>query len=110
MEEKSVEAQLADHSARIKSCEKRLVKVEDIAKSVNELALSVKEIAVNQSRMLEDMKDEKQTRKHNEERIAKLERKPAEKHEFIWKEIIKVFISVVGGAILGAIIALVIKK
>lgn len=106
----NINEEVVEHSAKIKSLEKRMAKVEEMSKSVNELALSVKEIAVNQTRMLDDMKEEKETRKRNEQRITSLEMKPAEKHEFLWREVIKVVISVVGGALLGAIIALVIKK
>ncbi len=105
----STEAMLANHEARIKVCEKRLNKLDKLAESINDLALSVKELAVNQTAMLDDMKDEKETRKANEKRITALELQPAKDAREIRQKVIIAIITGCIGAIVGAIMGLLLK-
>jgi len=105
----SADAMLANHEARIKVCEKRLNKFDKLAESINDLALSVKEIAVNQTAMLNDMKEEKETRKTNEKRITALELQPAKNAQEIRQKVIIAIITGCIGAIVGAIMGLLLK-
>ena len=105
----STEATLADHEARIKVCEKRLNKADELAKSINDLALSVKEIAMNQTAMLQDMKDEKEIRKTNEQRLSALELQPAKDAREIRQKVIIAIITGILGAVVGALMGLLLK-
>ena len=105
----STDAMLANHEARIKVCEKRLNKLDKLEESINDLALSVKEIAVNQTAMLNDMKEEKETRKVNEKRISALELQPAKDAREIRQKVIIAIITGCIGAIVGAIMGLLLK-
>lgn len=104
-----LEKQVAVHSQQIKSLEKRVLKCENKDEVLNKLVVSVETMAVVQKEMLEDIKAERERRDKNEERIHKLEMKPAEEHEFTKKELIKVVVGVVVGGLLGALIGLIVK-
>lgn len=99
---KSPEVTLADHSARIKSLEKRVAKCEEKDEVLNKLVVSVEKLATVQQGMIEEQKEQRKE-------INEIKQEPVNNAKFIRNEIIKVIISVVGGAIIGALISLVIK-
>ena len=107
--ENKTDVLVIEHETKIKSLEKRMVKVEDLTKNVNELAISVKELAVNQSRMLDEMKEEKQHRERVEERVATLELKPSRNAEEIKQKVIIAVITAIIGGLVGAFLTLILK-
>ena len=107
--EKPMDVLVIEHETKIKSLEKRMSKIEDLTKNVNEIAISVKELAVNQSRMLDEMKEEKQHREKVEERVQTLELKPSKNAEEIKVKVIIAVITTILGGLLGALLTLIIK-
>lgn len=100
--EQNIGETVAVHSQQIKSLEKRMAKCEAKDEVLNKLAISVEKMATVQQGMLEEQKTQRKD-------INELKEQPARKHEFMWKEAVKVAISVIGGAILGALVGLIIK-
>ena len=107
--EKPLDVLVIEYETKIKSLEKRMSKIEDLTKNVNEIAISVKELAVNQSRMLDEMKEEKQHREKVEERVQTLELKPSKNAEEIKIKVIIAVITTLLGGLIGALLTLIIK-
>lgn len=80
----------------------RLDKVEDKQESFNELVICVRELALNMKQMTE-------VQQKQNERLEKLENEPLDNAKYYKREIIKTVITVILGAVIGALIALVIK-
>lgn len=91
----SIEKDIESHS-------QRLDKLEDKQESILELVITVKELAMNMKSMTE-------VQKTQNERLEKLEQEPLNNAKFYRREIIKTVLTVIVGAIVGALIALIIK-
>ena len=86
----------------VESIKDRLDKVEDKQESFNELVICVKELAINMKNMTE-------VQKKQNDRLEKLENEPLDNAKYYRRETIKTIITIVVGAVVGALIALVIK-
>ena len=86
----------------VDNIKERLDKVEDKQESFNELVICVKELAINMKNMTE-------VQKKQNERLERLEQEPADDAKYYRREIIKTIITVIIGAGLGALLALIIK-
>lgn len=98
----SLEAEVIKHGERIDNLTTRLEKLEGISENINKLALAVQQIADNQSQML----DQQTTLKKD---VESLKKQPAEDAKYYKREVVKAIIVGVVSAILGALLALIIK-
>lgn len=103
----TVEAKLIGFDKDIKSLEHRMDKVEELSENVNSLATSVQVMAVNMGQMVKEQQRLADIQEGTENRIRTLELEPATVWRDAKKSIISCVIATLGGAILGAIIALV---
>ena len=88
---------LVRHDQRIKSLEERMKAQEEQTKALNTLAFSVKELTINQTRMLEEQKEQG-------ERIQKLEQEPLERVKHIREKVIDCIVTGIVAALLGVLI------
>lgn len=102
MEEKSLEAKVAQHSTEIKNINKRLDKLEPIVETTNKIALSVERMATIQEGMLEEQKAQR-------EDINELKQQPAKDAHTIKMDLWKCIISAVLGALIAAVLTLILK-
>ena len=102
MTQEDVAVKLQDHDNRIKSLQKRMNEAEEKDKALTELTTSVKTLAVNMEYMAKE-----QTKQG--ERLEQLEREPLEESKNNKRAVINCIISSVGGALITAILALIIN-
>ncbi len=85
-----------------KSAHKRIDKLEDMVKDIHELTYGVKEIATEVKLMRTDVNK-------LDDRVATIEKEPQSEYKEIKKQIRNTTISIILGAVIGAIIALLSK-
>lgn len=101
MTSEDIAIKLTDHNNRIGSLQKRMDKAEKNIEAVNELAKSVGELAVQMRYMADEQREVKES-------VETLKQEPAENHKFLKQQIISCLISGIGGALVGAIMGLII--
>lgn len=85
-------------SKDVKSLEYRMDAAEKTLQNISELTTSVKVLAVNMEQMATDQKRMADNLEKNSERIRTLEMQPAE----TWKLVIKITLTTIVGALVGA--------
>lgn len=98
----ALETKIAVIETDLKNVEGRVSVLEEVSKERHELAKSVQKLAINMEYMLQEQREIKT-------KVQALETAPAEEHKFFRREVIKCIISGVLGAIIAALVALVIK-
>ena len=98
----SLEAEIIKHGERIDSLTTRMDKLEVITENLNKLALAVQQIADNQSQMLDQQTILKKD-------VESLKKQPVDDAKYYKREIVKSVIVGIASAILGALLALIIK-
>ena len=93
---------LTRHEDKIKSLEHRVHACECENESIRKIALSVNKLAVNMEHMLTEQKEQGK-------RLNALERAPAEGYRRLKDTLVKCVISSVVGALIGAVMTLVVK-
>lgn len=93
---------LTRHEDKIKSLEHRVHACECENESIRKIALSVNKLAVNMEHMLTEQKEQGK-------RLTVLERAPAEGYKHLKDTLLKCVISSVLGAMIGAVMMLVVK-
>ena len=93
---------LADHDNEIKGLKRRMKDVEDVTKEIHHIATSVELLAVeakNTGDKVDKLSD----------KVESIEKKPAEKAEKMKDAVIADCIKIVIGALLGGLLALILK-
>ena len=101
MTNEEVAVALKDHENEIKILKHRMHEQEERDKTLTELTTSVKTLAVNMEYMAKE-----QTKQGA--RLERLEREPAESHKYFKRTIWTSLITTVVGAVIGAVLTLVI--
>lgn len=99
MDEKELLARVDEST---KSAHKRIDRLESTIEDIRELTFGVKEIATEVKLMREDFQK-------LDERVSSIEKEPADAYKDLKKQIRNSSLSVIIGAALGAIIALLLK-
>lgn len=98
----NIEVKVAEHEVKIKSLEKRVLKTEEIAESVHELCVSIEKLALIQENMLAEQKAQRKD-------IDDIKQQPAKDAREIKVKIIIAVATGIISALLGALLAVVIK-
>lgn len=102
MTDNQVELKLNDHEHEIKSIKHRVTDIEKKQGEIETLALSVNKLAINMEHMLNEQKEQGR-------RLQRLESEPAETAKYYRRTIVTAIITTFAGAIIGAVLALIIK-
>jgi len=102
MTDNQVELKLNDHDHEIKSLKHRVKDVEDKQSEIGALTASVNELAINMRYMVEEQKKQGQ-------RLNKLESEPIDNARYYKRLAVGCIITTIIGAVLGAILTLLIK-
>ncbi len=104
---------LIETEERSKSNTHRLNRMEkeygELGKSLNRMATAVEVLATEQKHSTDEQRKMRETMSETNDRVASLEIAPAESAKKIRNEIIKQFIGVIIGTLVGAVIALILK-
>lgn len=98
-----LEEKVVKHDEQIKTLFNKTTRLENITTEINKLAINVEKIAINQSTMLEQQKVLR-------EDVETIKSQPAKDAHDLKMTIIKLVVTGVLSAIIGALIALVIKQ
>ena len=101
MTNEEIAVKFEDHEHEIKSLKHRVNKCEEQQSTLNKLVNSVDVLAVNMKHMADEQKSQR-------EHIEKLEKEPAEEFKHYKRLVIGCVITTVLGAILGAVIAVIV--
>ena len=101
MTNEDIAVALKDHENEIKSLKHRMNKHDERDKTLTELTTSVKTLAVNMEYMAKEQQKQG-------ERLERLEREPSDNFKYYKRLIIGCVLITVIGAILGAVLAIVI--
>lgn len=96
------ERRLIESEARGKSNTHRIDELEETSKQLGDLATSVKLMAQNIERMTTQLSEQNQ-------RLATLEKQPAERWNAMTRTIFTTVVSTLAGGVVGALIALFLK-
>lgn len=102
MTDEEIAVTLTRHEDKIKSLGYRVHACECENESIRKIALSVNKLAVNMEHMLCEQKEQGK-------RLNALERAPAEGYRHLKDTLVKCVISSVAGALVGAVMTLVLK-
>lgn len=97
-----LETKVVQHEEQIKTLFNKTSRLENITTELNKLAMSVEKLAINQSAMIEQQKSLR-------EDIDQIKEQPTKDAKEIKMTIIKCIITGVLSALVGAILALVIR-
>lgn len=103
MENEEITARLIQADEQIKTLFQRLAKVEQTSDMLSELTASVKVLATNMQHMADEQKQQG-------ERLAKLEKAPADDFNHYKRLIIGCVVTGILGAVVGAVIGLILKS
>lgn len=98
----NIEAEVLKNSEHLKVVDSRLDKLETLSEGINKLVLQVQRIADNQSAMLEQQKDLKKD-------VDEIKSQPVKDAHDLKSKVISAIVVGVVSAIVGALLALVIK-
>lgn len=102
MTNEDIAVKLENHEQEIKSLKHRMNEREEADKTLTELTVSVKSLAVNMEYMAKEQKKQG-------ERLERLEHEPTEDYKHYKRLIFGCVLTTIIGAILGAVIAVIIK-
>lgn len=102
MSEEEIAVALARCENDVKSLKRRVTNCENESEATHALALSVNQLAVNMEHMLREQKEQGQ-------RLTVLEKAPIEGYRSLKNTVIHCLVSTVLGALLGAVMALVLR-
>lgn len=98
----SIEVQIVDLHHSVAEHDRRLGEVEKKQNTILDLTLSVKELSINMKNMLDEQK-------RQGKRLDELEKEPGETAKYLKRTVISAVASGLIGAILGAVLALILK-
>ena len=93
---------LENHTTRLVNVEEHIKQLDNITSSIQDLSLAVNKLAINMESMLTEQREQGS-------RIKVLEEKPLKTVDDIKKTIITVIVSGVGGALISALISILVK-
>lgn len=102
MTNEEIAVRLENHEQEIKSLKHRMNDHDEKDKTLTELTTSVKTLAVNMEYMAKEQQKQG-------ERLERLEHEPSENYKYYKRLIIGCVFTTIVGAILGAILAVIIK-
>lgn len=98
----NLEAKVIEHGEQIKTLFENQKRIEKVVDKIEQLTLSIEKMAVIQTDLIEEQKDIKKD-------IKGIKEEPANDAKYLKREIIKTIVVGVVSAIVGALLALVIK-
>lgn len=102
MTEQEIAVKLEGHEHEIKSLSHRAKDLEGEVKIIQDLTISVKELAMNMKNMIEEQKKQG-------ERIAVLEREPAERWNSMKRTAFTAIVSTIAGALAVAVVQIIAR-
>lgn len=108
MTQEEVAVQLEHHNDEIESLKRRVGKCEEQQNLLNKLVNSTDRLALNMEYMAKEQKKQGERLEKQGERLEKLEHEPAEEFKHYKRLIIGCIITGIIGAILGAVLTLII--
>lgn len=98
-----LETKVVQHDEQIKTLFNNMTKLETVTNEINKLAINIEKLALNQSQMIEQQNQLKKD-------VDGIKEQPVKDAHDMKMTIIKCIVTGVLSAILGALIALIIKK
>ena len=98
-----LETKVVQHDEQIKTLFNNMSKLEAVTNEINKLALNIEKLAMNQSQMIEQQSQLKKD-------VDSIKEQPVKDAHDLKMTIIKLVVTGVLSAIIGALIALVIKQ
>lgn len=108
MTQEEVAVQLEHHRDEIGSLKHRMTKCEEQQSLLNKLVNSTDKLAINMEYMAKEQKKQGERLEKQSERLEKLEHEPAEEFKHYKRLIIGCILTGIIGAIVGAVITLII--
>ena len=100
MTEEDIAVKIEGHEHEIGSLKHRMKNQEEQTKVIQDLVLSVKELAMNMKNMIDEQKEQS-------ERLAKLEKEPAERWNAARKTAFTTVVSVISGALATGLLIMI---
>lgn len=109
LNEIEVEHRLTEHTDKIKSLEHRMTNCEENNEQIHKMTTSIEKMAVNMEYMAKEQKRQGDEQARQGDRLEILEHEPADTLKYLKRQVISCIITGVVSAILGAVLALVLK-